>query len=578
MIKYKIKVKQFLIIEFRVNNLTLNYIKTAENNPVDKGYHWVESWLFSTNAKQIGILYGIFALFSGLVGLSLSVLMRIELASPNPQILLHNGQLWNVLITAHALFMVFFLVMPVTMGAFGNYLVPLMIGTSDTAFPRINNIAFWFLVPSMLFAVLSCLIDEGPGTGWTIEVISCSKILLDAGNTWSRWCLINYSFWCLINYSFVFFLYLFLVVLKSTKFKNDIHIIIQKVKRFIIISRSACIYRYIHQRLNVIRPFIYYLKKTLTLFSNKNNSNLSSLEILNKNKFMKPNKTPFNFEEWLVGFTDGDGTFNIYINKKNNKLIFTYKIALSSNNLQLLNYIKSELKCGDVGLETNKHIAYFRIRDRVHLLQKVIPIFDKYPLLTSKQFNYLKFKKALLLSFDYSEKIDKIKQITEIKNEIVPNDYISNVWSDVDLNDLPSIERIMSRSWLIGFIEAEGSFYYVKKSQTPLRVVHGFGITQKKDKIILDCIRLILNIPSKVKFNRNNFYSLDDTNSINIPHIIDYFTSNDKTSILKGIKSYEFKIWKRTFYKNYGQDKSAMLLKIRDRVNYLKNKHKQNNK
>lgn len=151
-----------------MSNLTLNYINKVNNNPVDRGYHWVESWLFSTNAKQIGILYGIFAVFSGLVGLSLSILMRIELASPNPQILMHNGQLWNVLVTAHAVFMVFFLVMPITMGALGNYLTPLMIGTSDTAFPRINNIAFWFLVPSMLFAVLSCLIDEGPGTGWTI--------------------------------------------------------------------------------------------------------------------------------------------------------------------------------------------------------------------------------------------------------------------------------------------------------------------------------------------------------------------------------------------------------------------------
>ena len=149
-------------------NYNLNYIQNIHNNPVERGYHWVESWLFSTNAKQIGLLYGIFALFSGLVGLSLSILMRIELASPNPQILLGNGQLWNVIITAHAIFMVFFLVMPVTMGAFGNYLVPLMIGTSDTAFPRINNIAFWFLVPSLLFAVLSCIIDEGPGTGWTV--------------------------------------------------------------------------------------------------------------------------------------------------------------------------------------------------------------------------------------------------------------------------------------------------------------------------------------------------------------------------------------------------------------------------
>lgn len=80
-------------------NLINNYVGPT------KGYHWVESWLFSTNCQNISILYGIFSLFSGLVGLSLSVLMRIELSSPNPQILMHNGQLWNVLITAHALFM-----------------------------------------------------------------------------------------------------------------------------------------------------------------------------------------------------------------------------------------------------------------------------------------------------------------------------------------------------------------------------------------------------------------------------------------------------------------------------------------
>lgn len=78
-----------------MNNITLNYIKNTKNNPVLTGYHWVESWLFSTNAKQIGILYGIFSIFAGLAGLSFSVLMRLELASPNPQILMHNGQLWN---------------------------------------------------------------------------------------------------------------------------------------------------------------------------------------------------------------------------------------------------------------------------------------------------------------------------------------------------------------------------------------------------------------------------------------------------------------------------------------------------
>nr|YP_052720.2 cox1-i1a protein [Starmerella bacillaris]AAR10351.2 cox1-i1a protein [Starmerella bacillaris] len=170
-------------------NLINNYVGPT------KGYHWVESWLFSTNCQNMSILYGMFSLFSGLVGLSLSVLMRIELSSPNPQMLMHNGQLWNVLMTAHALFMVFYLVMPMTMGALANYLVPLQMGSNDTAFPRMNNLAFVVLLPSMLFAVLSCLIDEGPGSGWTLKMWR-SKMLTDAKKT-------SPLFRNLLNYSLI---------------------------------------------------------------------------------------------------------------------------------------------------------------------------------------------------------------------------------------------------------------------------------------------------------------------------------------------------------------------------------------
>lgn len=102
----------------------------------------MNKWLFSTDAKAIGILYFIFSAFAGLVGLGLSLLIRLELATPNPNLLLHNGQLFNVIVSAHAVLMVFFFLMPVAMGFLGNYLVPLMIGANDTAFPRINNFAF----------------------------------------------------------------------------------------------------------------------------------------------------------------------------------------------------------------------------------------------------------------------------------------------------------------------------------------------------------------------------------------------------------------------------------------------------
>lgn len=273
-----------------------------------------------------------------------------------------------------------------------NYLVPLMIGASDMSFARLNNISFWLLPPALICLVSSALVENGAGTGWTVKEYAVLKYYLMQRIP----CFIINIIVCVISYLVVVKKEYNILYKLNDIFNINIHklmYIIQLVIILIIKGKFACIYRYVHQRLNIIGSLISLRKfSTLDFLRTPPEGGF----LIRKNKYLRPENTQFNFDEWLVGLTDGDGTFHISIITRNNNknVVFIFKISQSEYNSQLVYYLKKEMGVGRISI--SKGMISYVISNHKDLLEKVLPIFDKYTLLTSKEFSYLKFRESPL--------------------------------------------------------------------------------------------------------------------------------------------------------------------------------------
>jgi cytochrome c oxidase subunit 1 len=405
-------------------------------------------WLFSTNAKDIGTLYLMYAIFTGLLGTAFSVLIRLELSAPGSQFLAGDHQLYNVVVTSHGIIMIYFMIVP-AMSGFGNYMVPVLIGAPDMAFPRLNNVSFWILPPAITLFLASVFVEQGMGTGWTMYVplagvqahsggsvdlaifalhLSGISSMLGAMNIVTT--ILNMRApgmtlhkmplfaWAMLMQSIIIILCIPVLAGALTMILTDRNF----NTSFYDAAGGGDPVLYQHLFLPMISCAIVAIPISNCTF------NFNSFHKNYATKY--PNRPlPSNeFLEWFIGFTEGDGNFTV-----TNRGDLCFVVIQGSPDVQVLHYIAEVLGFGKV-IRQGSNTHRFVVQDKANIWL-IVSLFNGNLVLPGKQLSFFSFLEAY------------------------------NVWVVKGTMNLPSIVfnpslvlPTFGDAWLCGFIDAEGCF------------------------------------------------------------------------------------------------------------------------
>lgn len=226
--------------------------------------------------------------------------------------------------------------------------------------------------------------------------------------------------------------------------------------------------------------------------------------------------------EWLVGLTDGDGTFTIINNR--GYILHKYSIGLDPRDIQLLYKIKSKIGVGKI--EIGKEQVKYTVSNIDHLIHYILPIFDNYPCLSRKHFQYQVWRDTLIRRKSSEPLLVKPEYSKDIANSIK---------SVEDILELPYFDN-----WLIGFIEAEGSFS-ISFEENGKQIRPYFYIDQKFDYHLMEAIRTRLKFNSKVSSRKNSMFALTAKSKREIENVINFI--NKANIKLQGYKKLQFLLW-----------------------------------